>query len=317
MWPTPAASSPNDGEDPDQWEDRRQRTRERLKNGNGMGTPLAIAARMMEEAIERWPTPAAADSKRQGNYKRGNPTLTEAAKSMWPTPAMTDGKNDRDYPNNRERNSPPLMAVASSVMSGTAWPTPKKTDALHTTISPSELERDGLSLATASYLYMEMDSQERWPTTQAFDARDFQRTNPDAPKGGGEKNLREIAVRWSRITSSPSSPPDPPPSPSGGPSSESGATSPPQWPTPTRRDERLGWLDRETVTTQKGPRLSDVAAVLTESQLLNPRFVEWLHGLPTGWTDPCAPIDGRAFALWATRSRQRVLRLRSSIFGIA
>ena len=52
-WPTPAASVPNDGEDPATWLERRERVKKTARNGNGMGTPLSIA-------VQLWPTPRAA-----------------------------------------------------------------------------------------------------------------------------------------------------------------------------------------------------------------------------------------------------------------
>lgn len=53
-WPTPTASLVNDGEDPTSWNARRQRTKDRIGNGNGMGMPLTQAA-------QQWPTPASRD----------------------------------------------------------------------------------------------------------------------------------------------------------------------------------------------------------------------------------------------------------------
>ena len=53
LLPTPAAGAFNDGEDPDQWEARRLRVKDATGNGNGFGTPLSIAVRLL-------PTPDAA-----------------------------------------------------------------------------------------------------------------------------------------------------------------------------------------------------------------------------------------------------------------
>lgn len=61
-WPTPAAANPNDGEDLATWLARRERLKETAKNGNGCGTPLAIA-------IQMWPTPTARDYKNVGNQE--------------------------------------------------------------------------------------------------------------------------------------------------------------------------------------------------------------------------------------------------------
>ena len=52
LLPTPAAANPNDGESVETWDARRQRTQERVGNGNGFGTPLSIAVQLL-------PTPAA------------------------------------------------------------------------------------------------------------------------------------------------------------------------------------------------------------------------------------------------------------------
>ena len=61
-WPTPTAMNPNDGEDLATWLARRERLKETAKNGNGCGTPLAIA-------IQMWPTPTARDYKNVGNQE--------------------------------------------------------------------------------------------------------------------------------------------------------------------------------------------------------------------------------------------------------
>ena len=49
-WPTPVASVVQDGETFDSWEKRRLETKARVKNGNGFGTPLTIAAQMIGPA---------------------------------------------------------------------------------------------------------------------------------------------------------------------------------------------------------------------------------------------------------------------------
>ena len=59
LLPTPTAGNFNDGEDPDQWEARRQRVNAATGNGNGMGTPLGIAVRLL-------PTPTTTDANGAG-----------------------------------------------------------------------------------------------------------------------------------------------------------------------------------------------------------------------------------------------------------
>jgi hypothetical protein len=48
LWPTPNGGNFNDGENLETWEVRRQKNKEKWNNGNGHGTPLAIAAKMSD-----------------------------------------------------------------------------------------------------------------------------------------------------------------------------------------------------------------------------------------------------------------------------
>ena len=48
----------------------------------------------------------------------------------------------------------------------------------------------------------------------------------------------------------------------------------------------------------------------TSRRRLNTKFVEWLQGLPEGWTSP-APINSEALEIWLSASRERLLYLRS------
>jgi hypothetical protein len=90
-WPTPDANVSNDGETPESFEARRQRNIAKGYNGNGMGTPLAMAARM-------WPTATAGDSASTGaasystdSGRHAGTTLTDAIRT-WATPAARDHK---------------------------------------------------------------------------------------------------------------------------------------------------------------------------------------------------------------------------------
>jgi hypothetical protein len=60
-WPTASASIANDGESLESWERRKAKNLAKYDNGNGMGTPLTIAA-------IRWPTARAEDSESAGNH---------------------------------------------------------------------------------------------------------------------------------------------------------------------------------------------------------------------------------------------------------
>ena len=65
LLPTPTASNPNDGEALESWEARRQRNLAKGINGNGQGTPLSVAVRLL-------PTPRATDGTKGGPNQRGS-----------------------------------------------------------------------------------------------------------------------------------------------------------------------------------------------------------------------------------------------------
>jgi hypothetical protein len=86
LLPTPAAGNFNDGESLESWTARRDQQKARGINGNGMGTPLSIAVRLL-------PTPTAAEGDRtSATFARGNPTLNGA---LLPTPMAADGGLNR------------------------------------------------------------------------------------------------------------------------------------------------------------------------------------------------------------------------------
>jgi hypothetical protein len=69
LLPTPTASNPNDGEDLESWEERRQRNLAKGTNGNGQGTPLSVAVRLL-------PTSCAADGNGGRQHRAGSFTAT-------------------------------------------------------------------------------------------------------------------------------------------------------------------------------------------------------------------------------------------------
>lgn len=83
-WPTPNAMVANDRESVEAFEERRERVREKHQNGNGMGTPLTIAALS-------WPTPTSAPDAPNTNSNQVNgPTSLGEAAQIFPTPAARD-----------------------------------------------------------------------------------------------------------------------------------------------------------------------------------------------------------------------------------
>lgn len=83
LWPTPAASVPNDHETPETWRARQAREKERGINGNGAGVPLSIAAK---ETIA-WQTPTASRGTEKGGERAGALKLGGQAEA-WPTPTL-------------------------------------------------------------------------------------------------------------------------------------------------------------------------------------------------------------------------------------
>lgn len=103
LWPTPDAHVSNLTEPVEKFEQRRLKLKENGINGNGAGTPLAVAVRM-------WPTIRSTDGERGGRGDliqavRGNASTRYR---MWATPQARDHKSGKVSQATMERNSRPL-----------------------------------------------------------------------------------------------------------------------------------------------------------------------------------------------------------------
>ena len=108
LLPTPAAMNPNDGESVETWEARRARVKVTANNGNGFGTPLAIAVQKL------LPTPTTQDGANTGGgitVQPEQPSVEHSGADTWgdyrpaierwetvlgrtaPPPTLPDGKN--------------------------------------------------------------------------------------------------------------------------------------------------------------------------------------------------------------------------------
>jgi hypothetical protein len=141
-WPTPAACNPNDGEGLGTWLERRDRLKATHRNGNGCGTPLAIAAQMwpspwvtdgskdgpnqrgskgdlmLPSAVQMWPTPSGAAAKQgqtEADGKRGQTLVGAAREQDWPTPTTQDAHNTGSQ-SQQARNTPPLNAAVGGCL---------------------------------------------------------------------------------------------------------------------------------------------------------------------------------------------------------
>jgi hypothetical protein len=105
-WPTPDASIAQDGESYETWEARRLATKERVKNGNGFGTPLTIAAQMAG-----WPTPMAGTPAQKGYNEAGNTDSGRKTVALvhWSTPRA----NKWGFPDAHGSQETPLASWAT------------------------------------------------------------------------------------------------------------------------------------------------------------------------------------------------------------
>ena len=129
-----------------------------------------------------------------------------------------------------------------------------------------------------------------WPTPAARDWRDG-RASPETMDRNA-RPLNEVAVKWA---------------------------------TPQAHDAIPGNAARvgRYGTKHGGRNLNDDAAAFSPSgppaptpgsgkgsrPRLNPRFVEWLMGLPEGWSDPGSPLSATALRRFKLRMRSELLRL--------
>ena len=88
------------------------------------------------------------------------------------------------------------------------------------------------------------------------------------------------------------------------------------WPTPRTTDTNgpghhgTGGMDLRTMAVEHGPQAPSETGPEYPSaygrRQLNPLFVEWLMGIPVGWTD-CAPLEMESFRWW-WHTHSRLLR---------
>ena len=129
LLPTPSAGNFNDGEDPEQWEARRQRVRETAKNGNGMGMPLGIAVQLLPtratrgdsntETVKLLPTPDAnlgnggrqrsAEALARGDHQTNLSDLPR----LLPTPSVADSTGGHERRGGKRGDELLLKGIAS------------------------------------------------------------------------------------------------------------------------------------------------------------------------------------------------------------
>ena len=261
-WPTASASIANDGETAESWKARQQRNIEKHYNGNGMGTPLTIAA-------STWPTPNVPNGGRTtstSNYDaNGNKRQIDlgATAKHWLTPKTITGGSQAER-----------ITLGGGIRKledlAEWWQTPA-TDSFRSR-GGDRVNEMGLD-------------QQAWffPTPSARDWKS---------ETGLENRTEQHAPNLSQFIYLASLPA--PQMPDGPPSCENGPTWPRHWLTPTVAVTR-GFDQRDvTITDGMGQRsvgqhnLNEQISAMTQGtgpRRLNPRFVEWLMGFPIGWTE--------------------------------
>jgi hypothetical protein len=134
LLPTPDASVANYAEDPDKWQARADLLK--VKHGNGNGTPLAVAVKML-------PTPRSSDMNGAGVHGQGGMDL-RTAMQLLPTPTAR-GVKDTGAPAEFDRKSPELLPTTLKLL-----PTPRADPRDATARTPRDDWRPSLMEAVGS-----------------------------------------------------------------------------------------------------------------------------------------------------------------------
>ncbi len=95
LLPTPAAGNFNDGESVESWETRRQANLAKGINGNGQGTPLAMAVQLLKTPTAQLAVNGGSqhpDKRREGGH---GPTLADQIEHLLPTPQAHDAAGSK------------------------------------------------------------------------------------------------------------------------------------------------------------------------------------------------------------------------------
>lgn len=256
-----------------------------------------------------WPTPLASDGDQRGRNKtivegriKAGRVLKEAA-TEWPTPLVPNGGRTTNVSNEPR----PSGAKGSKILEAVVgqWPTPAARD-YRTPNSAESQERRAEGRETAGQQlqnFVEHNLRATWPTPAATPYGSSQ----NGINGKGGEFERPSAGTPSLERMSRSFPLDPMTSDDGRLFSLSDQTSPPPstWKTP----HGFANTDASGHTAGGGGEFHKQAMQGASPKMrLNPRFVEYLMGLPVGWT---------AFAPAATELSRWRQRMRSTFWRLA
>ena len=189
LLPTPSACNANDGEGAETWLARREVVKERVKNGNGMGMPLAIAVQLL-------PTPMATDG--TAGPASNSPSVA----------AICDGSAGRNPRLSEMAAGGLLTDLADSKLP--LLPTPVSQDGNgHLQSLEADIGNNGKSISIGDVVVRlprgegPLSDIPMLPTPQAFDSSNHVRTREviddhryglNGRTRGGCRNLREVVV---------------------------------------------------------------------------------------------------------------------------
>ena len=145
LLPTPSACNANDGEGTETWLARREVVKARVKNGNDMGMPLAIAVQLLptptaqdgatnggpsqfqrntlplNAEVTLLPTPRTSDTNGAGHHGDGGMDLRTTV-TLLPTPAASDGNGGKtSHPDVRRANGHSINLSESAIHAPIGW----------------------------------------------------------------------------------------------------------------------------------------------------------------------------------------------------
>lgn len=246
---------------------------------------------------KRWPTATATAAKGGSRKNPGNSRLSGTAEVLWPTAMATDAKASgaADYSTESGRDAGTTLTDAT--VRHAKWETPRAYSFAESHL-PGQV---GLDLQAKA-----------WATPRA--SLNENRTTKPPPSHGrthGETLAGQASI-WATPKACDSDKPS-----AGNRRSDDLTQQTRAWPTPMSADGEKG---PTTAGARGNPSLGMSVRLHSGHQalpgtgpasrgVLNPRFVSWLMGLPSGWSEP-TPIDPISFEHWETAWCQQVGRWR-------
>jgi len=261
------------------------------------------SARLTEGSdSSRWPSARAEDGESCGNHPGSTDSLTGAARN-WTTPTANPGEGTKARPSRTATNRTTEMLGRQAQ----AWKTPhgfQNTDKNGKTAGGGgEFAKQVMAWQTPATDSFRSRGRDR-KDEQDLDQQARRWRTPDSPGAGGPRNRKASIGQGHQTTI---------------------AEQAEQWPTPVVGDHRSGVTGKVTKpnarplceavsqfslparrTLMHGPGCS------CSARMLNPRFVELLMNVPTGWTDASNPLASAVYERWVMAVSLSLSRLRTS-----